>query len=92
MKTIRAAASSTAMVEITTPKPTIPQLEYAATGAGRRVVDRLGQLNPVEGGDLAHYGHKSMLGARVGGHDPWRRLFVGVVPRGRDRRGALVDR
>jgi len=49
----------------------LTQLEDAPAGTGRRVVDALGQLDDVEGGNFVSYSHEDMLGARVGGGQSW---------------------
>lgn len=63
----------------------IANLENAAARAGGRIVHPLEQLNTVEDGDLAHYGHGLMLGVGVRGHEPRRGVLIGVVPCRRDR-------
>lgn len=68
------------------------QLEDAAAGAGRRVIDAFGQLDDVEGGNFVSYGHKEMLGARVGGGQTRRSGGTLVVPAHGDHGGPFVDR
>lgn len=68
----------------------IAQLQHAAPSSSGRTVDWLHQFHSIEGCDLAYYGHGLMLGARVGGDEPRRGLLTYVMPRGRDRRGAIV--
>lgn len=70
----------------------LAQLEDAPAGAGRRVVYALGQLDDVEGGDFVSYSHEDMLGARVGGGQPWGGAEILVVPAHGDHRAPLVDR
>jgi len=59
----------------------IAQLEDATPSSGGRIVYRLDQLDPIEGGALADYGHGLMLGARVGGDEPRTDSLGSVVPR-----------
>lgn len=59
----------------------IAQLEDATPSCGGRIVYGLDQLHPIEGGDLADYGHGLMLGARVGGDEPRTDSLGSVVPR-----------
>lgn len=70
----------------------LAQLEDAPAGAGRRVVDALGQLDDVEGGDFVSYSHEDMLGARVGGGQPRGSAEILVVPAHGDHRAPLADR
>lgn len=70
----------------------LAQLEDASTGPGRSVVDALGQLDDVEGGDFVSYSHEDMLGARVGGGQPRGSAEILVVPAHGDHRAPLADR
>ena len=70
----------------------LAQLEDAPAGAGRSVVDALGQLDDVEGGNFVSYGHEDMLGAWVGSGQAWRSDGIGVVPTHSDEGTAFADR
>ena len=70
----------------------VTDFQHAAAGAGRRVVDVLGQLDDIEFGDLSNNGHADMLEARIGGDQPRSGSFVLVVPTERRERTALADR
>ena len=63
----------------------IANLENAAARAGGRIVHPLEQLNTVEDGDLAHYGHGLMLALGYAVTSRGAGGLIGVVPCRRDR-------
>lgn len=62
------------------------KLQDTAFGPRRRIIYRLGQFDDVELRDFLSYCHQtSMLGAWIGGDQPWCAISARVVPRNRYR-------
>jgi hypothetical protein len=67
------------------------KLQDTTFGSGRSIVYCLGQFDNVELHNFLSYCHQTlMLGARIGGDQPWRTVSVGVVPRNYYRSTPIV--